>query len=150
MTTASNIGKYILLHFHEKGVPVNNLKLQKLVYYTQAWHLALYDKPIFMDPIEAWVHGPVAYPVFQEYRAFRWNPISGMPMETCADKALASHLGEVLNVYGSMDAIALERMTHAEPPWKIARAGLPPDVPCRNVISNESMKRYYRSLSDGA
>jgi uncharacterized phage-associated protein len=68
----------------------------------------------------------------------------------CTEKLLAAHLEEVLSVYGSMDAVALERMTHAEPPWQIERAGLPPDVPSRNIISNQSMRHYYRSLSDGA
>jgi|HubBroStandDraft_2_1064218.scaffolds.fasta_scaffold322050_2 uncharacterized phage-associated protein len=62
--TASNLARYILSYFHEKGSPINSLKLQKLIYYGQAWSLALYDKPIFTEPVEAWVHGPVIYSVF--------------------------------------------------------------------------------------
>ncbi len=44
--TASNVAKYILSQFRAKGTLIINLKLQKLLYYTQAWHLALYDSSV--------------------------------------------------------------------------------------------------------
>ncbi|HUZ03805.1 MAG TPA: type II toxin-antitoxin system antitoxin SocA domain-containing protein, partial [Acidobacteriaceae bacterium] len=58
-TSASDIAKYFIASFQKKNKAISNLKLQKLLYYAQAWHLALYGSPLFSDSIEAWVHGPV-------------------------------------------------------------------------------------------
>ena len=57
------------------GLTSCNLKLQKLVYYAQAWHLALRDVPLFEEDFEAWVHGPVIPALYQEYKKFGWRPI---------------------------------------------------------------------------
>lgn len=79
VTTASIIAKHILGACKAKQDFITNLKLQKLLYYSQAWHLAIYDEPLFQDRIEAWVHGPVVPSVFREYRSFRWSPIWPTP-----------------------------------------------------------------------
>ena len=38
----------------EAGDSITHLKLQKLVYYAQAWFLALNDKPLFEEEMQAW------------------------------------------------------------------------------------------------
>ncbi|MDP2247969.1 MAG: DUF4065 domain-containing protein, partial [Nitrosomonadales bacterium] len=75
MTTAINVARYIIRKFQDAGDPVTNLKLQKLLYYVQGWHLGIYNTPAFEDDFQAWVHGPVVPSTFQEYRHNRWNPI---------------------------------------------------------------------------
>jgi uncharacterized phage-associated protein len=35
------------------------MRLQKLLYYVQAWHLAVTDEPLFPEQIKAWKDGPV-------------------------------------------------------------------------------------------
>lgn len=126
---------------HDKQSPVSNLKLQKLVYYSQAWHLAMYGIALFDEEIEAWVHGPVVPRVFQRYRDFRWGnlPRNGgtVPQE------LRRHLEEVWDAYGASSAYELERLTHSEDPWKHARAGLAPDESSHNIITKEAMREYY-------
>ena len=57
LKSANQVAQNIIGFSHEHGDPISNLKLQKLLYYAQAWYLALYDVPLFDDPIEAWVHG---------------------------------------------------------------------------------------------
>jgi uncharacterized phage-associated protein len=57
MMQASEIADYLIAFSHEHGDPVSNLKLQKLLYYAQAWHLALHDEPLFNDRIEAYGDG---------------------------------------------------------------------------------------------
>lgn len=37
---------------------ISNLKLQKLLYYEQGYHLAIFDTPLFDADIEAWMYGP--------------------------------------------------------------------------------------------
>ena len=146
VTTASAIAKHILGACKAKQDFITNLKLQKLLYYAQAWHLAIYGEPLFPDRIEAWVHGPVVPSVFREYRSFRWSPIWPTPDD---DVFLSSrekaHLEAVLEEYGKFDASSLERMTHAETPWINARAGLAPDASSNNEISHDSMRLYYQS-----
>lgn len=61
---AKRVADYIIAFAHEHGDPVSNLKLQKLLYYAQAWHLALHDNPLFDERIEASVHGPAVPPVY--------------------------------------------------------------------------------------
>lgn len=55
MTYSLDVADYIL---QQKG-PLTCMKLHKLVYYAQAWSLALEDEPLFEEPIEAWSNGPV-------------------------------------------------------------------------------------------
>jgi uncharacterized phage-associated protein len=73
--TASTVADYFLALGDESEEPVTNMKLNILVYYAQAWHLAVFGRPLFADEIEAWVHGPVLRTVYDTYRRFRWTPI---------------------------------------------------------------------------
>jgi uncharacterized phage-associated protein len=146
VTTANRVAERLINLSHEKQDPITNLKLQKLLYYAQAWHLALYDgEPLFEDAIEAWVHGPVVPSIFRQYKEFRWNPISkteGSPLS----ERIEQHLESVWKIYGKFDATMLERRTHSEEPWLEARGGLPLDVPSHNVITPSRMRTYYSSL----
>ena len=143
IATAADIAKSILWGFQSKGSPINNLKLQKLLYYSQAFHLSIYDAPIFGERIEAWVHGPVVPPVYGEYKSFRWSPIAISGPVTLAENHSA-HVDSVLAAYGDFTAWELERLTHSEDPWKQARAGIPPDQSSTAPITHQSMKDYYR------
>jgi uncharacterized phage-associated protein len=143
MATAPDIAKFIIGQFQSNGTPINNLKLQKLLYYSQAWHLALKDSPLFNERIEAWIHGPVIPPVFQEYKSFRWSPIVIEDVSIQFAQKAQAHVEEVLAQYGRFSSWDLERMTHNEDPWKIARGGLPPDISCTNLITHDSMKKFY-------
>ena len=127
---------------------MTNLKLQKLIYYAQAWFLALHDTSIFDEDVQAWVHGPVLPSQYHRFSHFRWQPILeeiGPPK--IGDEDVETHLHEIIDVFGTETAVALERITHQEAPWIEARDGLPPDALCTNVITKESIRDYYRSLS---
>lgn len=142
--TASEVAKYFIVSSQRKNKPISNLKLQKLLYYAQAWHLVLQDRPLFSDDIEAWVHGPVVPAVFREYKPFGWRPIQiDSTIAQKFDETTIDHLKEVVRVYGKFDAIDLERLTHQETPWKDARGNLAPDEPSNRVITREAMKKYY-------
>lgn len=145
VTTANRIAEALINLSYESQDPISNLKLQKLLYYAQAWHLALYGEALFNDPIEAWVHGPVVPSIFRQYKEYRWAPISPVSAESIPNKILG-HLKEVWRVYGKFPAGKLERLTHSEGPWKEARAALPIDAPSHNVIPVNTIKAYYSSL----
>lgn len=140
--TASDVAKHLIASFSGKNA-ISNLKLQKLLYYSQAWHLVFYDKALFDDKIEAWVHGPVVRSVFGEYKIHRWNPIPNPGKKPDFPKEIQEHLSEVIRVYGKFDAVSLERLTHQEDPWRDARKGLAPDEPSTRVITHEAMKKFH-------
>lgn len=142
MLSCFDIADYFIWIANETGSFISNLKLQKLVYYAQAWHIALYNNPLFEEDFEAWVHGPVVPSLYQKYKSFGWQPISedvapGLPND------VLQFLDEVAEEYFACDAYELEQMTHAEDPWNWARGDLAPDEPSNEVIKKEWMKEFY-------
>ena len=143
-----DVANYFLYRIdREVGDTISPLKLQKLVYYAQAWSLALKDKSIFAEEIEAWVHGPVVYEVWNTFKKYKHNaipePEQTLPEFTDEQQEI---LDEVWDVYGELSARRLEDLTHAELPWRIARQGLDSGEKSRSVIEWEDMKSYYASL----
>jgi uncharacterized phage-associated protein len=147
-STAKNIANWIIDYYSQHGDFVSNLKLQKLIYYAQAWHLALHDKPLFNERIEAWVHGPVQPAVYGAFKKFGYLPIT----ESVAckiDAAHESHVMDVLKAYGRLQAFELEQLVHTEQPWIAARKGLPPDANCKNEIRHIDMRTFYKAKLRG-
>lgn len=141
MATAHNVAKYFLaLSEPEEGDSVSNLKLQKLLYYAQGFHLALCDKPLFAEPIQAWEHGPVVPVVYHEYKE---NGYLGIPVpldfnpEEVLTKDERELLDEVWNVYGQFSAWKLRNMTHEEPPWC--------ETPSGATITHEALRSYFKT-----
>ena len=143
-TSAQTVANQFVELLHDQG-GISNLKLQKLLYYAQVWHLALYGAPLFRDRIEAWVHGPVVPPVFGAFKHNKWQPIDSTVGSAALPDRFEPHLAEVLEVYGGFTATELERMTHREAPWKEARGGIPNHRPSRAIITHDAMKRFYGS-----
>ncbi len=132
----------------EEGVFVTHLKLQKLVYYAQAWHLAIYNKPFFEGKFEAWAHGPVNPELYEEYKVHGARPIESPEdfNSKLYSKSEKEHLEDVWDVYGKFDGKYLEGLTHQEEPWLEARGDLPEGHRCNTEISQETMKSYYQEL----
>jgi uncharacterized phage-associated protein len=128
----------------DAGDDITHLKLQKLLYYAQAWHLANYDVSLFDEDMQAWAHGPVVPTVWRIYKEFGWNPL---PPERPPniEAGLRSYLEVVFGQYGGFTAKKLEELTHSEVPWREARGNIPPEAKCENVISKKTMRDYYRS-----
>lgn len=148
MFSSYQIADYFVWLSNQTGSCITNLKLQKLVYYAQAWHLALNNTPLFEEDFEAWIHGPVIPNLYQEYKDWGWKPIEKEVDEPIFCEEICHFLEELAEVYFSCDAYELERMTHQEAPWIIARNGLPTDAPSNETISKESMKTYYSDRAE--
>jgi len=140
-----DVANYFLAVANETGDVLTNLKLQKLVYYAQAWYLANFKNPIFKADFEAWIHGPVIPELYQKYKVNGSAPIvtSLKLAEINLETSLISFLSEVAKVYMPYTAFELEAMTHREKPWTDARDGYDPDQPCEKVITKNSMRDYY-------
>lgn len=132
----------------EAGDDITHFKLQKLLYYAQAWYLAMHDEPLFQAQFEGWVHGPVCREVYERFRHIAWYPIP--PEDAISDPAelddnTRAFLDEVWDSYGQYTAPKLEHMTHEEDPWRKARKGLGPKEEGHNPLDEDSMRHYYRS-----
>lgn len=142
MATAHDVAAYIL----EKTGEITAMKLQKLVYYSQAWSLVWDEEPLFKNPIEAWANGPVVPSLYRlhkgKFKIDHWpegdsSKLTGSERET---------VDAVLNHYGDKSSQWLSELTHREQPWLDARKGLPPGDPSTRTISLASMAEYYGSL----
>ncbi len=129
----------------DAGEAITHLKLQKLLYYAEAWHLANFDRPLFKEDFEAWAHGPVCRKVYDKYRSHSWealDPVRPMPVSD----SLVDFLTAVYDEYGQFSAKKLEKMSHEEDPWKKTRGNLPAEARCDDSISKLLMRNYYAKL----
>lgn len=140
------IARYFIAKNKESQIGLTNKKLQKLLYYSQAWNLVLNNKKIFPEEIQAWIHGPAIPSVYQEYKKFEFNDIDDEIDEkdfSSLTKEEILVLDAVWDVYGKYDANYLELLTHSEEPWIKARNKIPSYMSSSATISPAHMKEYY-------
>jgi uncharacterized phage-associated protein len=125
---------------------VTPLKLQKIIYYAQAWSLVFRNKGLFSDDFEAWIHGPAIPEIYQAYKHYGWNAIPRPKTVIPIENEEQSVISSVLEAYGAMTGKALEELTHSESPWLNARVGLNSNRRSHNRISKKAMKAYYQQF----
>ncbi len=146
MPSVMDVASYIL---RSRG-PITTMKLQKLVYYCQAWSLVWDEKPLFEEPIEAWANGPVVRQLYEAHRGrFDLVPDDLYGNPDAFDDDQKATIDSVLNYYADKSTQWLIDLTHMEEPWRTAREGLPETARSNNVISPISMAEYYSSLQSG-
>lgn len=125
--------------------PIDAMKLQKLVYYSQAWSMAVTDRPLFLDEVQAWRDGPVTPNVYQNHKHLR--KVRDWRYGDCANLSTDSRnlVSMVCDQYGHQSGDELSDLTHCESPWRDARGNLPEDASSNALIPLESMARFYRS-----
>ncbi|TAK73020.1 MAG: DUF4065 domain-containing protein [Gammaproteobacteria bacterium] len=140
---AIDVADYIL----QKHGTMSAMKLQKLVYYAQAWHLVWEDKELFAEEIQAWASGPVVPDLYNRHHgSFSLSPGFFKGDISCLTDKSKDVIDRVLKFYGNKDAQWLSDLTHLEEPWKNARIGLTDGERGSSVISAESMAEYYSSI----
>ncbi len=152
MYSANQIADWILAQINiESGDTISPLKLQKLLYYCQAWHYTIFNEPLFEEEIQAWAHGPV---VPSQYHRFADTPrstnidISIITLEPpTLPRDCEELLKEVMDIYGEHSASYLEQLTHNERPWVETRGNLPEYAASDKVIPLSLMYEYYHSVN---
>lgn len=143
MTSVHDVAAYIL----KQKSSMSAMKLQKLVYYSQAWSLVWDDRPLFEDPIQAWANGPVVPELFKfhkgEFKVSVWP--TGNP-ENLDEKAKAT-INDVLDSYGELSAHQLSHLTHSEEPWRKARGNIHSTDPSNEVITLDVIADFYSAIS---
>jgi uncharacterized phage-associated protein len=141
MASVHDVAAYILTQYGS----MTAMKLQKLVYYCQAWSLVWDEKPIFPEKIEAWANGPVVRELYERHRGmFRVSEWDGNPDALTADEK--ETVEAVLRFYGKYPSMELSNMTHKESPWRDAREGMHSAQRGDEEITHAAMAEYYSSL----
>lgn len=143
MASVHDVAAYIL---KKRGL-MTAMKLQKLVYYSQAWSLVWDEKPLFKEQIEAWANGPVVRSLYGlhsgQFQVDQWK--WGNPDALTKDERAS--VDAVLDFYGDKPSWWLSNLTHQEAPWLNARKGLTPGERGDREISHAAMAEYYGSLT---
>lgn len=142
MANVFDVSAYIL----KNAGAMTHMKLQKLVYYSQAWSLVWDEQPLFSERIEAWANGPVCPDLYREHQGeftVSAEP-RGRPAKLTADER--ETIDVVLKKYGGKSAQWLSDLTHREAPWREARANVPDGTRSNRPITHASMAEYYGGL----
>jgi uncharacterized phage-associated protein len=156
---ALKLSEFIIAKFDESGDLLTNKKLQKLLYYIEAWSLVHLDSIIDED-FEAWIHGPVIPSVYHEYKKFSYAPILNNYLigKNASDFIVEFEesnknfhkyfelIDNVLNKYGILSSRELELLSHNEKPWIKARGNAGVVDNSNTIISKSDMKSFYSSL----
>jgi uncharacterized phage-associated protein len=144
MADVIDVANYILEISREESEDgeyelISHMKLQKLIYFCQGYSLALYGKPLFPEPIEAWTHGPVCPKLYHILKGYGALPITASidPEKIMLNEHDRQLIGMVYDSYGQYSASRLRQITHEEDPWKNARIN--------TTIPLETMLRYFES-----
>lgn len=142
MATVYDVGAFI----NEQIGPIIGYRLQKLLYYCQAWFLAWEHRALFDEPIEAWVDGPVCRTIWsEEKKGSRWWEHGSSAALSDSERDAVLAIAEFYNRFRNEQLIAL---THREPPWRQARRGYAPNQRGSVQISKESIAAYYGPIAD--
>lgn len=136
-----DVAKYILKELRT----VSAIKLEKLVYYCHVWYIVEHNgTPLFKEPIEAWVNGPVVRSLYNDHRKQDYVSFlsSGNINNLSEDQKFI--INKVLAYYKNKSIIWLITHTHKEQPWKIARQGFRESERCENIITNEDIYSFYK------
>lgn len=145
--TAENVAKYFVYLASQAFVGDNkeregitNLKLQKVLYFAQAYYLSKVGKPLFYDDIEAWEYGPVVPDVYHKFKSKGSNPIICEEDKSILADEDKETLKKIWGTFGGYSASKLVDIAHAHTPWKEANGS------SSKVISHKAIREYYTPL----
>lgn len=146
MEPALFIANYIIEYSNEKGYPINNLKLQKLLYFVNVSNLVTNQEPLFEEKMEKWKYGPVIPSVYHEFKKYGAFQISNKDIvreyfhfkfedededdifsatveilqytKDKIDDSAINLINNVVDYFSQKDAFELVDITHKQEPWK--------------------------------
>ena len=144
----------VISYIFKKVDEITPLALQKILYYVQALYIVKYNKRLFEENCQAWVHGPVYKDVYMMFRDFKYNPIDDNRFAYLEEKYinLSEEIKEVVNLvletFGRYSGKVLENITHKEEPWINAREGCFEDELCNEEILLSDIEKYFTKINN--
>lgn len=115
---------YLISLFNRDKKPITQLQVQKIMYFFEAYYMAINPdiQQLYPCHFNAWAFGPVAIPLYKEFKEFGENPIT-LPSEKeeigkniYADKR--RRLDYIYEIFGGLSAMKLVELTHrTDSPW---------------------------------
>lgn len=146
--SATDVAKFFIIRASKNKIDdglsegITNLKLQKILYFAQAAHVALYNKKIFKDKIVAWKYGPIVEPVYFAYKKFKNNPIpASKESRLRMNKKDIEFLNGVWDLFEKYSASELVSITHQHAPWRDAYG-----KGKNSEIKVEQLRDYYKNI----
>jgi uncharacterized phage-associated protein len=141
-----DVVNFLLKHFDTDKYKITNMKINKLLYYIQGHYIAKYNEPLFLEPIEAWMFGPVIAHIYGEFFNFVDKTIPNNYI--CEGKTgneinqeIQEFIKKTLNNYINLSSYDLSVQTHNEKPWK--NAYNPRKKWKNNIITHQSLKDFF-------
>jgi uncharacterized phage-associated protein len=147
-TSARAVANEFLRLAEEDGRALTPLQIIKLVYIAHGWMLALYQRPLITDRIEAWKYGPVIPHLYHDVKGYGAGSITGrlrdaFPQSKPLDPQETNLIRQVYNIYGRKNGVQLSELTHRSgTPWHITWRPDAMGIP----ISNDLIAEHYRRL----
>lgn len=122
MATVEQVADYFIdTSIKWKEDYVTNLRLQKLVYYAQAWFIQRHNKPLFKDDLKKYQFGPVCEKLYRKYAGYGDQPIITTSPSYSINVFTAEELetlNDVMYEYGKYSTPALVNRSHrSSEPW---------------------------------
>lgn len=141
------VARYLLC----KCTDITPMALQKMLYYAQAFFQVLFQKPLFTETCQAWVHGPVYPEVYFKYRDFGCDPVRSPELRLCRTESGLSEceirfLDAIIAAFGCYSGSMLRWMTHNEQPWMETRGSLRPTDRSATIISSTLINDYFSKI----
>jgi uncharacterized phage-associated protein len=145
--SALEVAHYFLDFANEMGRSVNLVKLQYLVYYAQAWHLAMHDRALFADAIYADASRPVISPVImalrEAYAGFGGDVIVAA-VQVNFSPEMAAYLHAIVREYFDLEVTELAQSLTSEAPWQQAMQAASQGTDELIPIATDWLRDYYQ------
>ena len=140
---ARAVSNHLLDLAERDGKKISPMKMQKLVYNAHGLCLAIYDRPLIDESVQAWTFGPVVQSLYHEFKKygsgditakatkfdftgpkFSYRIVTPSIRDNCENPQLTAQsidlLEAVWETFGGLSAVQLSNLTH-EPgtPWSV-------------------------------
>lgn len=139
--TAIDVAQYLI----DTHGAMTNLKLQKILYFVQAWNLTWNGDPAFQGEIQAWQMGPASPELYEAAKHYGKEPVRVLSSANpeLVDEDLRAVIAAIMEHYGEMTAGQLVELTHEDSAWVAARDGLPEEMPSDLAITENAMRSWH-------
>lgn len=147
LPAARTVAKYLLhLAGRDEIEDMDQFKVQKTLYFCQCWSLALRDRPLFSDEVQAWRYGPVVPAVYRDFshRGDEFIEPGAAPPLQDLDQDDRDFVDSVWHDIRQYTGRAMKEWTHAPGPWTVTWGNRPEWDRSENVIPQDQMRNFFR------